>query len=88
MALARLKLRVSPGAREDAVVGWMGEALKMRVRAAPEKGRANRAVERLLAAELGLPADSVRVVSGQTGRDKTVEIDGWSDAALREHFGG
>ena len=66
----------------------MGEALKMRVRAAPEKGRANRAVERLLAAELGLPAGSLRVVAGQTGRDKTVEIDGWSDAALREHFGG
>ncbi|OOC09915.1 DUF167 domain-containing protein [Thioalkalivibrio halophilus] len=86
--MARLKLRVSPGAREDAVVGWMGEALKMRVRAAPEKGRANRAVERLLAAELGLPAGSLRVVAGQTGRDKTVEIDGWSDAALREHFGG
>ncbi|PYG03874.1 MULTISPECIES: DUF167 domain-containing protein [unclassified Thioalkalivibrio] len=86
--MARLKLRVSPGAREDAVVGWMGEALKLRVRAAPEKGRANRAVERLLAAELGLPAGSLRVVAGQTGRDKTVEIDGWSDAALREHFGG
>ncbi|WP_018870770.1 DUF167 domain-containing protein [Thioalkalivibrio sp. ALgr3] len=88
MALARLKLRVSPGAREDAVVGWMGDALKLRVRAAPEKGRANRAVERLLAAELGLPADSVRVVSGQTGRDKTVEVDGRGEAALREHFAG
>lgn len=66
----------------------MGEALKLRVRAAPEKGRANRAVERLLAAELGLPAGSVRVVGGHTGRDKVVEVDGWSEAALHEHFAG
>ncbi|WP_026287618.1 DUF167 domain-containing protein [Thioalkalivibrio sp. ALJ24] len=87
MASARLKLRVAPGSRQDAVAGWMGDALKLRVRAAPEKGRANRAVEQLLARELGLPVDAVRVVAGRTGRDKTVEIDGWSVTGLQQHFG-
>ena len=44
--------------------------------AAPERGRANKALLRLLADTLGLPKTDVSLVSGHAGRDKVVELDG------------
>lgn len=76
MACVRLPLKVVPGAPREGIDGWLGDALKVRVGAAPEKGRANAAVEVLLAAALELPARSVRVVNGHTQPRKTVEIAG------------
>lgn len=72
----RLSLRVAPGAARPAVVGRHGDAWKLRVVAAPERGRANSSVVKLLAATLGLPAPDVRIVSGATSRDKMVEVIG------------
>lgn len=72
----KLRLKVVPGASREGVEGWLGEALKVRVRAAPEKGKANAAVEKLLAGHIGLPPSKVRVVSGFTVPTKTVEIEG------------
>jgi uncharacterized protein YggU (UPF0235/DUF167 family) len=69
-------VKVVPRSACDEVAGWVGGALKVRVRAVPEKGRANEAVERLLARELGLPKRAVRVVAGHTSQRKTVEADG------------
>jgi hypothetical protein len=72
----RLRLRVAPGAARTGVVGRHGEAWKVRVAAAPEGGRANDAVVRLLAETLGVPRDAVNLVSGHGGRDKIVELAG------------
>jgi uncharacterized protein (TIGR00251 family) len=72
----RLRLRVSPGARSAEVVGRHGDAWKVRVAAAPEGGRANEAVVRLLADTLSLPRDAVRLVSGHGARDKIVQLAG------------
>jgi uncharacterized protein (TIGR00251 family) len=73
---ARLELRVSPGARRAVVVGRHGAAWKLRVAAPPERGRANAAVIALLAETLGVPRSDVRVVTGDTHRDKVVEVTG------------
>ncbi len=81
--MARLKLHVTPGAREEGVGGWHGESLRLKVRARPEKGRANEAVVRLLAKHLGVPRSSVSIVRGATSREKVVEVDGLSDDQLR-----
>jgi uncharacterized protein len=48
--------------------------LKVRVRAVPEKGKANAAIEHLLASALGLPKSAVAVEKGETQRIKTVRI--------------
>ena len=73
-ASTRLRLRVSPGAANTAVVGRPGAAWKVRVAAAPERGRANEAVLTLLAETLALPRASVTLVSGGGSRDKIVEL--------------
>ena len=72
----RLRVRVSPGARSNAVLGRHGEGWKVRVTAAPEGGKANDAVLRLLAERLDLPGKSLTLVSGPSSRDKIVELHG------------
>lgn len=81
--MGRLKLKVAPGSKRNAVGGWMGDTLKLQVQAPPEKGRANEAVVALLAAKLGCPKSAVQVVAGMTSRSKTVVVEGWSEADLR-----
>lgn len=72
----RLRLRVSPGASETGVAGRHGDGWKLRVAAAPERGRANDAVLALLARTLSLPRHAVTLVSGHGGRDKIVRLAG------------
>lgn len=74
--LTRVRLRVAPGAARTGVVGRHGDAWKLRVTAPAEDGRANDAVMRLLADTLALPLASVKLVSGQTSKDKIVELAG------------
>ncbi|MSO58685.1 MAG: hypothetical protein EXQ77_06585 [Thermoleophilia bacterium] len=74
----RIRVCVSPGARRTCVVGRQGEAWKVRVAAAPERGRANDAVVALLAETLSVARDDIAVVAGATSRDKLVELAGIS----------
>ena len=77
-ARTRLRLRVVPGAGRSGVVGRHGDAWKVRVSAAPERGRANDALLGLLAETLAVPKRDVSLVAGHTGRDKIVELAGIS----------
>jgi len=85
--MARLKLHVTPGAREDSLAGWQGDSLRVRVRARPEKGLANEAVLRLLAGRLNLPRSRLALVLGATSRDKLIEVEGLSADELRARLG-
>lgn len=74
-----LFVRVSPGSHRDVVEGVAEDAagrrfLKVRLRAPPDGGRANGALEAFLADELGAPASSVRIEKGRTQRIKMVRI--------------
>ena len=77
-ALATLRLLVilTPGASSNTIVGRHGDGWKVRVAAAPERGRANAALVALLAETLGVPPAAIRVAAGKTYRRKVVEIDG------------
>lgn len=84
--MARLQLKVSPGSSRNAIVGWMGDVLKLSVTAAPEKGRANEAVVELLAQALGVPKSRIRVLRGQAQPQKLVEIEGLDEAGLHRRL--
>jgi uncharacterized protein len=85
-ASTRLRLRVSPGAGRAHVVGRHGDAWKVRVTAAPEQGRANEAVLRLLSEVLALPRDAFALVSGHAARDKIVELTGLGPALVERRL--
>ena len=76
----RLTVKVVPSSSRDAVVGRLGEALKIKVRAPAEKGRANKAVEKVIANALGISIRSVSVVSGFTTALKIIKIRGISES--------
>src|SRR5947207_6176918 len=71
-----LRLHVQPGAGRTAVVGRHGDALKVRVAAPPEGGRANAAVITLVATTLGVKEDQVELTSGESSRSKRVKVTG------------
>lgn len=70
----RLRLRVKAGAKKTAILGVHGGAIKLSVSAAPERGKANRAVVKLLAEVLGLPSSAVTIAEGKSSPDKVAEI--------------
>ena len=76
----RLAVRLTPKSSRDAVEGledFAGETvLRARVRALPEGGRANAALEKLIAKWLGLPQSAVEVVQGGKSRIKQVAVNG------------
>jgi uncharacterized protein (TIGR00251 family) len=81
-----LRLRVVPGSSRPGVVGRHGEAWKVRVAEAPERGRANEAVLDLIAEALSLPRRDVSLVAGHGSRDKIVEIDGIAEDETRHRL--
>ena len=75
-------MRVAPGARRDALAWEEGRGWKLSVTAPPVDGKANEHVCTFLAREvLGLPRRGVRVKSGETSREKRLEVD-LDEAAL------
>src|SRR5216683_4195837 len=68
--------RVQPRASKDEIVGEMGGALKVRLRAPAVEGRANEALVEFLAQLLKRPRSAVRILNGERSRTKRVEIHG------------
>ena len=84
---ARLKVKVVPGSSRDEIVNWLGDALKIKVTAPPEKGKANDAVVKLLAAALGLTNDAVMVVSGHSSPSKVISVVGLDEESVKMALG-
>jgi hypothetical protein len=69
-----LTVRVKPRAKRAGLLGRHGDGIKVAVRAAPERGRANAELLELLAKVLNLDTSAVEVVSGATSQDKRVRV--------------
>ena len=79
-----MRVWVVPGSSRTEVVGLHGDALKVRVSAPAVKGRANRALVRLLT-DLLAPA-TVELASGGTSRTKTIVVGGADLGSVRERL--
>jgi uncharacterized protein len=85
--VGRIPVRVQPRASRDEIAGERNGAFLVRVKAPPADGRANAAVCRLVAKRVGVPPSRVRVVHGESARDKLLEIEGRDADALRHALG-
>ena len=82
----RILLKVVPGSSRDEIKGWLGDHLKVRVRAPAEGGKANAAVTKVMATSLGVPRQAVTIVSGTASVRKVLEIDTLSEAQVRDRL--
>lgn len=71
-----LRVHLQPGASKDAIAGEHAGALKVKVHALPEKGRANRAAVEFLAGYFGLKRAAVTLIRGDCARDKVFALKG------------
>jgi uncharacterized protein (TIGR00251 family) len=78
-----LRLHVQPGAGRSELVGRHGDAVKVRVAAPPEQGRANDACRRLLAEVFDVKESAVSLVAGPTNRSKRFALAGADPEAVR-----
>jgi hypothetical protein len=76
-------VKVQPKASRDQVVGYRDGVLQLRVTAPPDKGRANAAVVALLADALGVAKSRVRIVRGQSSRDKVLAVESLTQEDVR-----
>jgi uncharacterized protein YggU (UPF0235/DUF167 family) len=81
--MARLVVRVQPGARRSGFVGWFGDHPKLAVAAPPVDGAANDEARRVIAACLGVHRRQVRLVIGAASRTKHFEVEGIDAGAIR-----
>lgn len=83
----RIALRVIPRSPRTTFDGVRNGRILLRVTAPPVDRAANEAVIAAVAELIGVPKRAVRIVSGDTARDKTVEIAGVDGARVRERLG-
>ena len=83
---AFLIVRVKPRSAQAGLLGRHGSGIKVAVRAAPEHGRANAELVRVVAAALGVPATALAVASGTGAPDKRLRITGMDAAELERRL--
>jgi uncharacterized protein len=82
-----IDVRVIPRSRKTGTDGLRGDALLVRLTAAPVGGAANDALVELLAERLAVPRRAVRIVAGDRTRQKRVSVEGVSEEAVRAALG-
>jgi uncharacterized protein YggU (UPF0235/DUF167 family) len=79
-----LNVKVVPGASRDRVAGRYGDGIKVQTSAAPEGGKANAAVAKILAQFLSLKPAQVQLISAPANPRKQFRISGLTAAQLAE----
>jgi uncharacterized protein (TIGR00251 family) len=87
IASCTLAIKAVPNAPRSAVVGWLGEALKVKVHAPALEGRANDELCEFLADTLALPRRAVTVLQGDKSRQKVLHVAGLTLAEVRVKLG-
>ena len=82
-----IRIHAQPRASRTEVVGYHGDAVKVRVAGPPVDGKANEECRRFLAKALGVPAAAVEIVRGDTGRNKTILVRNLTPADVTAKLG-
>ena len=69
-----IDIKVVPGSSKTRIAGILGEAIKINVAAAPEKGKANKELVKYLAKLLNVPKSGIKIVAGEKDQRKVLSI--------------
>lgn len=79
--------KIVPGSSKTAVCGLLDGMVKIKISAAPEKGKANQCLVEFLAKQLGVKKKDVHIISGETNPVKSVQVFGVSAELLATRLG-
>jgi hypothetical protein len=82
----KLDVQITVNAARSEIVGWLGERLKIKVKAPAVEGKANAELLRFLAERIGVRANQLHIVRGETARKKTLDLEGVDEHTLRERL--
>ncbi len=71
-----IRVKIIPNSSKNSIVGWQGEFLKIRIKAQPEKGKANEEIIHFLSREFGISKKDISILSGHTRSNKLIKING------------
>ncbi len=80
----KLHIKVIPSSSKDCIAGWLEDTLKVKVKAPAEKGKANKAIIKVLEKTLNLPKGSIYITSGITSSRKVIEIKGGNATVINK----
>ncbi len=80
MRSCSLWIYAQPKASKTQLVGWHGDAIKIRIAAPPVEGAANQELIRFLSKEIGVPRNAVAITSGTTAKRKRVRVEGMAES--------
>ncbi len=81
------KVYLQPKSSKNESIGPFRDGIKIKVTAPPVEGKANEALIRFLAKELGISMSSIKIVKGRRSREKTVRISEILDEGLMKKLG-
>lgn len=76
-----IAVHVVPRASRNEISGEFNDSLKIRLKAPPVEGKANKALRKFLAEKLNIPLNAISIITGDTGRRKRIRITG-----IQEHI--
>ena len=82
-----LSIKIVPNASSTEIVGWLGDALKIRVQAIPEDGKANKALIKFLSKQLKCDQKYIELESGEFSPQKRIRIFGTNRSQLLTKLG-
>ena len=82
--MGRIKYRIIPNARKTELAGEYANAVKIKLSAPPIEGKANTELIKYLSKSLGVSKSSIAFVSGETSKDKLLEIPNFDMKAIIE----
>jgi hypothetical protein len=77
-----LRVYLQPKASKNEIVGSYRDGIKVKITAPPVEGKANEALIRFLAKELGVSPSCIEITRGHHSREKTLKISGNMDQEL------
>ena len=71
----QIKIKVYPKSSNNSIIGLRNNVLIIKTTSAPDKGKANEAVIKLLSKKFKIPKSTISIVSGQASQNKTILIE-------------
>ena len=84
MSDVNLSVQISANARHSEIVGWVGDRLKIRIKAPAVDGKANAELLRFLSETLDVRQNCVHILRGETAKLKVISIEGVEPSLLHE----